>query len=75
MTGLLHTQTSLNGNDATTCKISDAQHHLPSRRWVWTGSDRHNFDFDVGTCDYRQRTARERPLPRKVPREVLLLRR
>src|SRR6516165_2143384 len=25
--GLIHTQTSLNGNDATMCKISDAQHH------------------------------------------------
>src|SRR6516165_10213057 len=28
--GLIHTQTSLNGNDATMCKISDAQ-HLPRR--------------------------------------------
>lgn len=43
MTGLFHTPNQPQRDDATTCQISDAQHHLPSRRWVWTGSDRHTL--------------------------------
>src|SRR6516164_1529602 len=40
--GLIHTQTSLNGNDATMCKISDAQHRgFPNVIWtgIWTSTD------------------------------------